>query len=853
MRATQAALEFNLRMQNGQFNRAVENSVARFNRGLRGMERTAVRTSTRIRRAMNEAFDAEGLTAGAAAATVALTSMTKKAIDLEAAMADVAKVVDFDSPEGLKELENQLLKLSRVIPITAEGLAEIAAAGGQLGVAAQDLPAFVEQVAKIATAFDLLPDQAGESMAKLANVFNIPVTKIESFGDVINALSNSTAAKASEIVEALLRIGGTARQFGLAREEAAALADAFIALGRPPEIAATAINSMLSKMQTASKQSKKFQQGLAALGMEATELETAISRDAGGALSDFLKKIAQLDKHTRTGVLTDLFGAEFQDDIGLLVGSLGEYEKALAIVADKTQVAGSIQREFATKAATTANQLQLAENRAQELQTRIGQGLLPALKEVLGPLGDVISALADFATENPALAAALTAVGVGLSGIVAYKGGIALLGRLGNILGRVPPVAAPAGRAVQNVSASLGNLSGSARTTAGPLTRLRSSIGNMGRLGGVAGTALRGLGLVMRGTLVGAAVAATVEVGLLAKAIWDAEQAETSLENRVKAATVAFQGLSNESPRLTGLLTDVGTASQKVSGLNSAQLEKLKELIRAKLQSIELERQRLQLEEDRPVLGLLTDHKEKLDKLTASEKELWSVLKAAIDAEKDRGNVATESLGEQKEAVKETASAMTDLKEKAETPAVIKITADTSQAIAEIAKVQSALDGLHDKTVTVTVVTRNVQAKAGGGWVAKANQVVALARGGRLPGYGGGDKVRALLEPGEFVVRKERARMFSGLLAMMNYGPISRVQEALSSVQHFQTGGMVQNLRLPPMPQLAMAGGGSVPSPGPIERFDIRLDGRPVATSNDSTSQLKGLLHELKDRSRGLL
>mgnify|MGYP001950735967 CR=1 FL=1 len=39
------------------------------------------------------------------------------------------------------------------------------------------------------------------------------------------------------------------------------------------------------------------------------------------------------------------------------------------------------------------------------------------------------------------------------------------------------------------------------------------------------------------------------------------------------------------------------------------------------------------------------------DKLTASEKELWSVLKAAIDAEKNRGNVATESLGEQKEAV----------------------------------------------------------------------------------------------------------------------------------------------------------------------------------------------------------
>jgi TP901 family phage tail tape measure protein len=853
MRASQSALEFNLRMQSGQFNQAVTNAVSHFNRGLRGMERTAGRTSARIRRAMGEAFDPASLTAGAAAATTAMVSMTKKAINLEAAMADVAKVVDFPSPDGLKELENQLLKLSRTIPITVEGLAEIAAAGGQLGVAAQDLPAFVEQVARIATAFDMLPDEAGESMAKLANVFNIPVTEIESFGDVINELSNNTAAKATEIVEALRRIGGTAKQFGLAKEEAAALADAFIALGKPPETAATAINSMLSKMQTASKQSKKFQRGLAALGVEAGQLERAISRDAGGALTEFLHKLEKLDNQTRAGVLTDLFGLEFQDDIGLLVGSLGEYEKALEVAGNQTKIAGSIQREFATKAATTANQLQLAGNRAHELQTRIGQGLVPVLKEVLGPLGGIATTLAEFAEGNPKLAIALTAIGVGLSGIIAYKGGLSLLGRMQDILGRVPPVAGPAGRTVRSVGDSFGYLSGSANRTAGPMTRLRTAMGRIGQASRGAIGALSSMGNIMKGALaVGAAVGA-VEIGRLAHAMWQAEQAETGVENRANAAIVAFQGLASEAPRLAGLLSDIGTASEKMAGLSDAELIKMKELIRAKFQSIEAERQRLQLEEERPILGLLTNHKEKLDKLTVSEKELWSVLRAAINAEKNRGSVATQSLTEQKEAVKETSAAMTDLKEKAETPAIIKITANTSQAIAEIAKVQSALDGLQDKTVTVTVVTRNVQSKAGGGWVAAANQVVALARGGRLPGYGGGDKVRALLEPGEFVVRKERARMFSGLLAMMNYGPISRVQQALGEIPRFQAGGMVQNLRLPPMPQLAMAGGGMVPSSGPVERFDIRLDGRPVAASNDSTSQLKGLLHELKDRSRGLL
>ena len=55
------------------------------------------------------------------------------------------------------------------------------------------------------------------------------------------------------------------------------------------------------------------------------------------------------------------------------------------------------------------------------------------------------------------------------------------------------------------------------------------------------------------------------------------------------------------------------------------------------------------------------------------------------------------------------------------------------------------------------------------------------------------------------------------------------------------------------IPQLALAGGGPVPSPGPVERFDIHLNGRPVSPAKDSTSQLRGLLQELKESSRGVL
>ena len=65
-------------------------------------------------------------------------------------------------------------------------------------------------------------------------------------------------------------------------------------------------------------------------------------------------------------------------------------------------------------------------------------------------------------------------------------------------------------------------------------------------------------------------------------------------------------------------------------------------------------------------------------------------------------------------------------------------------------------------------------------------------------------KVPALLEAGEFVVKKERARIFAGLLTMMNSGPISRVQQALTQIPRFQNGSIVQNLHIPQIPQLAI-------------------------------------------------
>ena len=289
-----------------------------------------------------------------------ILALSQPAIAFESAMADVKKVVDFKTPDGFKNLSKDILELTRTLPMSAEELAAITASGGQLGVAEADLKDFTTTIAKMSVAFDMSANESGDAMAKLANVYKIPISEIGNLGDAINELSNSSPAKASDIVNTLGRIGGTAKQFGLTENAAAALSNSFISLGKSPEVAGTAINGMLTKLMTAEKGGKEFQAALKSMGLNAKQLKTAIGKDAQGALTDFLKRLEKLPKDKQMGTLVDLFGREYADDVAVLAGNVDILDKSLATLQEtdangKPKYLGSMQKEFEARAATTEN------------------------------------------------------------------------------------------------------------------------------------------------------------------------------------------------------------------------------------------------------------------------------------------------------------------------------------------------------------------------------------------------------------------------------------------------------------------------------------------------------------------
>ncbi|MDG2949302.1 phage tail tape measure protein [Exercitatus varius] len=369
------------------------------------------------------ALGVTGALTGIKATGNAVLGLAEPAMKFESAMADVKKVVDFKTPEGFKNLSNDILDMTRTIPMAAEELAAITASGGQLGVAEEDLKSFTTTIAKMSVAFDMSADASGDAMAKIANVYGIPITKLGNLGDAINELSNNSPARAADIVNAMSRVGGTAKQFGLSENAAASLTNSFISLGKAPEVAGTAINGMLTKLMTAEKGGKAFQGALNQVGISAKQLKRNIAKDGQAALVDFLKRLEKLPKDKAMGVLVELFGREYADDVAVLAGNVNVLDKSLRTLQEtdangNLKYLGSMEKEFAARSATTENGLKLLSQSTDEFFKVVGARFLPIINTVSGGLAKLMHRVTDFAKEHEGLVDTFIYVGGAIAGVV---------------------------------------------------------------------------------------------------------------------------------------------------------------------------------------------------------------------------------------------------------------------------------------------------------------------------------------------------------------------------------------------------------------------------------------------------
>jgi TP901 family phage tail tape measure protein len=371
------------------------------------------------------------------AASRPVVSVVKEYVDFETAMMGVAKQVDGARDDNGKltstyyEFADAIKAASSEMPIATTEFAALVEAQARAGIQGKEnLLAMAKVSATAAVAFDLPAEQVGEDMGRIAGLYKVPIKNIAELGDALNYLDDNTRSKGGDIIETLTRMSDVADK--LDYRKAAALGSTFLSLGAAPEVAASASRAMVRELAIATMQGKKFQEGMAMVGLDSKSVQTGMTKDALGTMMGVLERIKKLSPEQQTEASTRLFGKEFGKDAGKLVNNLEELRRQLQLV-DDAAATGSMQKEMDIRAESIGGRWQLLQNKWFNTKSDAGEGLRSSMVDVMDAIDGVLTKVDGWIKANPVLSATLLKIVASVAVLSAVFGGLALT--LASILG----------------------------------------------------------------------------------------------------------------------------------------------------------------------------------------------------------------------------------------------------------------------------------------------------------------------------------------------------------------------------------------------------------------------------------
>ena len=353
----------------------------------------------------------QGQIVGAAAVAFSLAQPIKQAMQFESSMADVKKAVDFDTPEQFAQMQQDILKMGRTLPMAHKDLAALIAAGGTAGIARKDLAKFTEDAAKMAVAFDKLSaDDAGTMMANWRTAFKMSQDEVRALSDQINYLSNVTATDTTSLADIVTKVGALGDVAGVSASSVLAIGTTMGSVGVKSDVAATGIKNFMLSLVAGEAATKSQREAFKKLGLDSKKVSKDMQKDSEKTIIRVLEGVSKLNKADQATTLQQLFGKESIGAIAPLLTNLDELKKNLNAVSDSTKYAGSVNKEFEARAATTANTLQLTKNRVAEVGIKIGSVLLPHINSLLEKLNPLIDRFSEFISKNEVLVATVAGV-----------------------------------------------------------------------------------------------------------------------------------------------------------------------------------------------------------------------------------------------------------------------------------------------------------------------------------------------------------------------------------------------------------------------------------------------------------
>lgn len=353
-----------------------------------------------------QAFEAIAIAATAAtAATAAVVSASISAgQSFESAFAGVKKTTDATASE-YEELRQGILAMSEQLPASADEIAEVAEAAGQLGIKKENLLDFTRVMIDLGESTNMTATDSASSLAKFANITNMAADKYSNLGSVIVDLGNNFATTESDIVAMGTRLAASGELVGLSQAQIMALAAAMSSVGVEAEAGGSAMSKLLKNIQVAVETGGKSLTKYAKVaGMTGDKFKKAFGEDALGATSAFITGLNDTERNGKSAIA-------ILDDMGLtevrLSNTILSLANANGVMTDAIDTANSawkentaLTNEASQRYATAESQVEMLKNKVNNIGISIYDDLRKPYTEVIALVSDTVSEIGDTIEES---------------------------------------------------------------------------------------------------------------------------------------------------------------------------------------------------------------------------------------------------------------------------------------------------------------------------------------------------------------------------------------------------------------------------------------------------------------------
>lgn len=388
-----------------------------------------------------------------------LYGVSKASRDFEDAWIGVKKTVgDRATDSQLKTLNNDIIEMSRSIPLATTELFKIAQGAGQFGIQVPMIKSFTETIAHLTATTDIMPESANK-IARFAAASNMSQSSFSNLASSVVQLGNRFAASESEIMDVSVRLAafGSKSLYKMSAANILAIATALKHVGESSYSGATSVQQVMNKIKLAADTGgPKLAVFAKTANMSMKGFADLFKKDAMKALLAFLGGLGTVEKRGVSAAVVlnslKLRGMRANQTMFKLAGAMDVLKSAIDESNKGWTSNDAHLKEAEMRYATFSSQIQLLKNNLMAVFVPFGDILNKALSKAIPyikKIAEYIKALSPnmkkfvmiagflFATLGPILIAVGTLVGLAAMLAPLAGGFVAALGLIVPIIAAI--------------------------------------------------------------------------------------------------------------------------------------------------------------------------------------------------------------------------------------------------------------------------------------------------------------------------------------------------------------------------------------------------------------------------------